>query len=108
MVQRGIIAALQTIGVGLGSATAVAPQAGSPAAPAQPQGPWSVIQNNCFGCHNSTAKTGGLALDTLSPDHIAEDAQTWEAVIRKLRGGLMPPPGAKHPEGQSVVELISW
>src|SRR6185295_2509574 len=41
-------------------------------------------------------------------DHIAEDAKTWEAAIRKLRGGLMPPPGAKRPEGQSVVELISW
>src|SRR5919201_2025484 len=72
------------------------------------QAPFSVIQEYCLGCHNSKAKVGGLALDSLSPDHIAEDAKTWEAVIRKLRGGLMPPPGAKHPDGQSVVELISW
>src|SRR4030095_4948742 len=72
------------------------------------QGPWSVIQNNCLSCHSSTAKVGGLALDTLSPDRIAEDAQIWEAVIRKLRGGLMPPVGAAKPDNKSVAELISW
>jgi hypothetical protein len=72
------------------------------------QGPWGVIQEYCLGCHNSKAKVGGLALDSMSPDTIAQDSKTWEAVIRKLRGGLMPPPGAKHPDGQSVVELISW
>jgi hypothetical protein len=72
------------------------------------QGPWAVIQSYCVGCHNSTARTGGLALDSLSADRIPEDAKTWEAVIRKLRGGLMPPPGAKRPDGQSIAELISW
>ena len=97
-----LFAALLTISVAPKGVTAVAAQAGSE------QGPWGVIQGYCFGCHNSKARVGGLALDSLSPDHIAEDAKTWEAVIRKLRGGLMPPPGAKHPDGQSVVELISW
>ncbi len=53
-------------------------------------------------------KVGGLALDTLSPDRIAEDAQIWEAVIRKLRGGLMPPVGSKRPDNKQVAELISW
>ena len=68
-----------------------------------------MIQNNCLSCHNSTAKVGGLALDTLSPDRIAEDAQTWEAVIRKLRGGLMPPVGAPSVRTTSrLTELISW
>src|SRR6266516_7119073 len=102
MVKRSIYAALLTIGWMLGSAMAVAAQAGPE------QGPFGVVQTYCFGCHNSKAKVGGLALDSLSPDRIAEDAKTWEAAIRKLRGGLMPPPGAKRPEGQSVVELISW
>src|SRR5262245_42242658 len=32
----------------------------------------------------------------------------WEAAIRKLRGGLMPPPGAKRPDTKSVTELVSW
>jgi hypothetical protein len=97
-----VLAALLTICMMLSGVTAFAAQTGPD------QGPWSVIQDYCLGCHNSKAKVGGLVLDTLSPDRIAQDAKTWEAVIRKLRGGLMPPPGAKHPEGQSVVELISW
>src|SRR5215468_7285353 len=97
-----LFSALVTICVALSGITAVAAQAGPE------QGPWGVIQDYCLGCHNSKAKVGGLVLDTLSPDRIAQDAKTWEAVIRKLRGGLMPPPGAKHPDGQSVVELISW
>src|SRR5687767_12833627 len=86
MVKRSICAVLLTIAVGI--VTDVAAQTG----PAQ--GPWAVIESNCFSCHNSTSKMGGLALDTKSPDRIAEDAQTWESVIRKLRGGLMPPVGA--------------
>ncbi|PYS37161.1 MAG: hypothetical protein DMG14_22225, partial [Acidobacteria bacterium] len=102
MVKRSICAALLTICGAFGSVTAVAAQAGPE------QGAWGVIQNYCFGCHNSKARVAGLAFDSMSPDRIADDAQTWEAAIRKLRGGLMPPPGAKRPDGQSVVELISW
>jgi len=100
MVKRGICAALLFLGA-LGSVRAVAPQAPEP-------GPWATIQNNCLSCHSSTAKMGGLALDTLSPERIAEDAKVWEAVIRKLRGGLMPPVGSKRPDNRSVSELISW
>lgn len=102
MVKRGIYAALLTICGALGSVTAAAAQAGPE------QGQWGVIQSYCFGCHNSTVRAGGVAFDSMSPDRIAQDAKTWEAAVRKLRGGLMPPPGAKRPEGQSVVELISW
>jgi len=100
--KSALYAALITICVALGGVTAAAAQAGPE------QGPWGVVQGYCFGCHNSKARTGGLALDSLSPDRIAQDAKTWEAAIRKLRGGLMPPPGAKRPDEQSVTQLISW
>ena len=103
MVKRNIGIALLGICGALASVSTVA-QDRTPE-----QGPWSVIQNNCLSCHSSTAKMGGLALDALSPDRIAEDAQIWEAVIRKLRGGLMPPVGApKRPDTKSVNELIAW
>jgi hypothetical protein len=101
MVKRSICAALLTI-CGLSTVPAVAAQGG----PEHEQ--WNVIQNYCIGCHNSKIRSGGLAFDSLSPDRIAQDAQTWEAAVRKLRGGLMPPPGAKRPDGQTVVKLISW
>ena len=102
MVKRGIYTALLTICAVLGSVTAVAAQAG----PEQEQ--WGVIQSYCLGCHNSKTRAGGLALDSMSPDRIAQDAKTWEAAIRKLRGGLMPPAGAKRPDGQSVAKVIAW
>jgi hypothetical protein len=44
----------------------------------------------------------------MSFDHVAADAETWEAVIRKLRGGLMPPAGAPRPDNETVAELVSW
>jgi hypothetical protein len=102
MFKHSIRAALLIIVGMLTSLTAAAPQTG----PEQAQ--WTVIQTYCFGCHNSKAKVGGLALDALSPDRIAEDARTWEAAIRKLRGGLMPPPGNKRPDTPTVTDLISW
>ena len=101
MVKRSTYTALLICAM-LSSIPAFAAQAG----PDQEQ--WGVIQSYCFGCHNSKARVGGLALDSMSPDRIAEDASTWETAIRKLRGGLMPPPGAKRPEKQSVTGLISW
>ena len=100
--KQTLFAALLTLSVALSGVTAVAAQIGPE------QGPWSVVQTYCFGCHNSKARVGGLALDSLAPDRIADDARTWETAIRKLRGSLMPPPGAKRPDGQSVAELISW
>jgi len=108
--KRGIGIALLSIGVTLGSvgsATTVATQiAAQPVAPAAAQ--WGVIEQYCVGCHNSKVKAGGRAFDVMSPDNIVHDAETWEAAIRKLRGGLMPPAGAKRPDKQSVAELISF
>jgi mono/diheme cytochrome c family protein len=108
MVKRGICAALLMIWGALANVTAVAPQAARQGEPGPGQRQWAVIQTYCVTCHNSTARVGGLTLDALSPERIAEDAQTWEAAIRKLRGGLMPPPGARRPDNQAVVDLISW
>jgi len=104
MFNRSICAALLTICVALSAVPAVAAQAAQAVESEQ----WGVIKTYCVGCHNSKTKTGGVAFDTMSPDRITEDAKTWEAAIRKLRGGLMPPAGAKRPDGQSVVKLISW
>jgi hypothetical protein len=69
---------------------------------------WPVIQKYCVDCHNDLELAGGVAFDVLSPDRIAEDAETWEAALRKLRGGLMPPAGAARPDAETTTELVSW
>ena len=62
----------------------------------------------CTTCHSSQARIGGLALDNLNVDAVANDAAIWEKAVRKLRGRLMPPPGAKQPEQKEVDSLIGY
>jgi Protein of unknown function (DUF1592)/Protein of unknown function (DUF1588)/Protein of unknown function (DUF1585)/Protein of unknown function (DUF1595)/Protein of unknown function (DUF1587)/Planctomycete cytochrome C len=69
---------------------------------------WGVIRHYCFDCHDSAEEAGGRAFDKLSPERIAENAETWEAAIRKLRGGLMPPAGQPRPDGKTTAQLAAW
>jgi mono/diheme cytochrome c family protein len=70
---------------------------------------WALIDRYCTECHNVTDWAGGVAFDAMSVGEIPQDAKIWEAAIRKLRGGFMPPPGAKqHPDSQAVKGLVSW
>jgi mono/diheme cytochrome c family protein len=85
----------------LGSAAYFWPHSG-------PEPQWNVIEQYCFDCHNGLDFAGGRAFDTMSPERIAAEAETWEAAIRKLRGGLMPPAGGPRPDSQAVTHLVSW
>ena len=44
----------------------------------------------------------------MSDGAIPQDAKIWEQAVRKLRGGMMPPPGHKHPEAAAVNNLVSY
>ena len=73
------------------SATAGKPAAAQPAAVKAGTTPQSaVVDQFCLGCHNDRAKQGGLVLSGLDLN-APQNAETAEKVIRKLRGGLMPP-----------------
>ncbi len=75
----------------------------TPAAPHR-----ALIERYCLGCHGDKVRSGGLALSQLNLDAVDQNAEIAEKVIRKLRGGLMPPAGARRPDSQSVAELVSW
>src|SRR5687767_8652120 len=49
------------------------------------------LRQYCTGCHNDRLKTGGLTFDTLDPNQVADNADVWERVVRKVRAGAMPP-----------------
>src|SRR5688572_25140227 len=51
----------------------------------------ALIDQYCLGCHSDRVRSGGLALSELNLDAVHQDAEIAEKVIRKLRGGLMPP-----------------
>ena len=58
----------------------------------------ATLDRYCVTCHNSRTRTGGLALDTVDVAQVAQDAETWEKVVRKVRGRMMPPPGTPRPD----------
>ena len=67
-----------------------------------------ILNQYCVTCHNQRARPAGLALDTLNLADVGKDAKIWEEAVRKLRGGMMPPPGVRQPEKTAVKSLISW
>jgi hypothetical protein len=69
---------------------------------------WAMLDQYCSKCHNTQDWAGGVAFDTLSPETIPEDAETWEKAVRKLRGGLMPPAGNPRPDNQAIQSFVSW
>ena len=70
--------------------------------------PRAVLQRYCFACHNQRARTGGLALDILDMNRAGEHAEVWEAVIRKLRTGAMPPVGRPRPDKATYDTVVTW
>ena len=66
------------------------------------------LASYCISCHNEGAKTGGLALDTVNLANVGEHADVWEKAVRKLRGGMMPPPGARRPDQASIDGFVTW
>ena len=65
-----------------------------------------VVDRYCLGCHNDVELAGGLALEALDRSRIGADAEAWEAVVRKLRTGLMPPKGEPRPE-RAVLDAMA-
>jgi len=86
---------------------AASPQVSSPA-PSSLSTHRALLDQYCVTCHNQRSKTGGLALDALDPARPADHAEVWEKAIRKLRGNLMPPPGARQPDRKAVESLIAY
>jgi mono/diheme cytochrome c family protein len=82
--------------------------------PAQAQTPAAtdphrqLLNTYCVTCHNTRLKTGGIAFDSLDLQAAPDDAKTWEKALRKLRGHLMPPPGAPQPPRKDIDSFVSW
>ena len=69
--------------------------------------PQRLLTQYCITCHNSKAKAAGLALDgTDLLAHVSQNAEVFEKVVRKLRAGMMPPPGAPRPD-PAVLQTLA-
>lgn len=66
------------------------------------------VNKYCVICHNARLKTANLTFDLTDLNHPEHDALTWERAIRKLRGGMMPPPGAPKPPFEQVNAFATY
>jgi hypothetical protein len=68
----------------------------------------ALLNQYCVTCHNQRAKTAGVMFDTMDLSNVSKNADVWEKAVRKLRGGMMPPPGARQPDRAAVESFVSW
>jgi cytochrome c5 len=68
----------------------------------------ALLDRYCVGCHNDRVKTANLSLQGLDLARVADDAELWEKVIRKLRAGVMPPPDLPRPPLPEYEGLRDW
>jgi mono/diheme cytochrome c family protein len=68
----------------------------------------ATVQQYCVPCHNDRAKVAGVSFEGITPASIGQHADVFEKAVRKLRGRVMPPPGARQPDAAAVVSLISY
>jgi len=69
---------------------------------------WDMLTQYCVDCHNFEDWAGGIAFDTMNADGVPENAKTWETVVEKLRGGMMPPPEKPRPDNKEIASFVSW
>jgi hypothetical protein len=82
---------------------AVAHKPAAPVAEPQPD----ITRQYCIGCHSEKGKAGGLSLVSFDATHAEQNADVAEKIIHKLRLGMMPPPGARRPEGAVLTQFAS-
>ena len=103
----GLVALAATL---VGSAPkAAVRQTGASATP-RPTAPSTyqpVVEKYCVTCHNDRMKTGGLSLQGHDLSAVAQDAELWEKVVRKLSNGQMPPLGAPRPDAATTGQFVT-
>jgi len=67
-----------------------------------------LIANYCVECHNEEDWAGSLDLTLLDVNNAVADAATWEKVMRKFKGSMMPPLGNDPPPPEEKEAFIQW
>ncbi|MDH3731952.1 MAG: DUF1592 domain-containing protein [Gemmatimonadota bacterium] len=64
-----------------------------------------VVQGVCVRCHNDDRLRGNLSLEEFDAHRPDEYGEVAEKMIRKLRAGMMPPPGTRAPGADTLLSL---
>src|SRR5437868_2250650 len=68
----------------------------------------ALLDQYCVTCHNNKTKRANLTLEKLDLTTAGDHPELWEKVIRKLRAGVMPPPGMRRPALKEYEGLRDW
>lgn len=94
--------------VAVGVATGIGMVAGAEAQNASDAAYRAAIGEYCGDCHNFDDYAGGLDLDGILNQPLIEHAPEWERAIRRMRAGVMPPPGQERPPRDEYLALTEW
>src|SRR5881628_3173086 len=72
-----------------------------------PESQTALVKQYCAGCHSEKGKAGGLTLASFDASRVDQTPDVGEKMIRKLRAGMMPPPGARRPEGDTLKSFVT-
>ena len=67
-----------------------------------------MLDHYCVTCHNQKAKTANITFDTMDLSQVSKDAAVWERAVRKMRGGMMPPPGMPRPDPATLSSFVTF
>jgi hypothetical protein len=83
--------------------------AGHRVAPPAALGPQAaLVDDYCLSCHDKDHEKGGLVLEAIAGEDIAQHPDVWEKVVRKLRARLMPPVGKDRPDDPTYDAVVSF
>jgi hypothetical protein len=68
----------------------------------------AAVKQYCGDCHNADDYSGGLDLEGILDQPITAHAPEWERAIRRLRAGVMPPPGQPRPAAADYMALTEF
>ena len=66
-----------------------------------------LVQQYCVRCHNERRLQGNLTLEEFDSADPASNAPVAEKMIRKLRAGMMPPPGNRRPPEDEITAFVT-
>ena len=69
--------------------------------------PNAIVAKTCVRCHSDSRLRGNLSLEDFDISRATENAETIERMIRKVRAGMMPPPGIRAPAGDTLAQFAA-
>jgi mono/diheme cytochrome c family protein len=98
---------LRSAALTLALAAASVAAAQAPAIAAKPLNARTLVDNYCVACHSDAMHRSGLSLESFDLAHPEKKAEEAEKIVRKLRAGMMPPPGRQRPTDTELNALAA-